>query len=127
MDSRRQEQQDRLPRPDAAHAIGALREVAERHVLAQREGATRVRRLLDVGAGGVDVIEEGEAVLGRDAAAVEPQHLEAVSHEHHLLAGLGEEDAGLLAAFVWEEHQQRDNGIAVNEDIDITLEHGDDR
>ena len=63
-----------MARTNPPHAIGALREVPESHVLAKRERRARVRRLLDVGARSVDVVEKAEATLGRDAAPLQAQH-----------------------------------------------------
>ena len=52
---RNDKHRDGLPLADAAHAEGALREVAEDHVLAERERGARGERVFDVHAGGVDL------------------------------------------------------------------------
>jgi len=62
------EHRDGLALCDAAHAVRPLREVAEDHVLAERERGASVERVLDVHPRRVDLIVEGEAVLDGDAA-----------------------------------------------------------
>ena len=58
---------DALPDADAAHPVSALRELAEHHVLSEREGRARGERVLDVHARRVDLVVEGEALLEADA------------------------------------------------------------
>ena len=79
------------PRP-TARIEGALRKVAEGHVLADRHRRARRQRLLDVDAEGVHLVEEGEATLRRDAAAGEREHLEPRAQQDHLAVGFVEED-----------------------------------
>jgi hypothetical protein len=78
------EQLHGLPNADAPHAEGALRVVAEGHVLAQRQGRLRVERLLDVHARGVHLVVEAEAAVPLDADLLQRQHHQSVAHEDHL-------------------------------------------
>eukprot|EP00964_Phaeocystis_antarctica_P033283 scaffold18892_cov64-Phaeocystis_antarctica.AAC.8 len=74
---------------------GALREVAEDHVLAQREHGVRAEELLDVHARRVHLVVEGEAPLERHAALGELDHLEAHAQQRHLAVETIEEDDGV--------------------------------
>jgi len=64
---RDEQQGNLLPLADAAHAKGALRVVTKVHVLAERKDGARVGELGDVHARGVHLVEEGEALVRRDA------------------------------------------------------------
>mmetsp|Transcript_32089 Transcript_32089/g.84010 ORF Transcript_32089/g.84010 Transcript_32089/m.84010 type:complete len:328 (-) Transcript_32089:4091-5074(-) len=86
------EQRHRLPLADAAHAEGALREVAEDHVLAERERGARRERAFDVNARRVDLVVEGEALVDGDAALAQLEHAARRPNQDHLLIVLVEED-----------------------------------
>ena len=60
-----------LARGDPAHPVGALRVVAEGHVLADSEHSHGVGHVFDVGAGCVHLVVEAEAPLERDQRVLE--------------------------------------------------------
>mmetsp|Transcript_4416 Transcript_4416/g.14626 ORF Transcript_4416/g.14626 Transcript_4416/m.14626 type:complete len:648 (+) Transcript_4416:3517-5460(+) len=76
---------DALALADAAHPIGRLRKIAPGRVLADREDREADGRLLDVHAGRVGLVVEGEALRARDPGAVE-------GHDGVPVAGSAEDD-----------------------------------
>ena len=90
LDLRHDEEDDRLALADAAHAVRALRVVAERQVLAERHHRARARRLGDVHARRVHLVVKREAALLGHVAPLEVHH-----HAHR---GRGARRRGARAA-----------------------------
>ena len=62
------------------------------HILAEREGGSGREAVLDVHAGRVDLVVEGEALLDGDAALRELEHAPSRPDQNHLLIILVEKD-----------------------------------
>eukprot|EP00962_Isochrysis_galbana_P014335 scaffold4107_cov95-Isochrysis_galbana.AAC.3 len=92
MNFRRDEHLDALPPADAAHPESSLRVVSKRHVFAEGERRRGGRRLLNVDAGGVHLVVEGEAAGRRQPALLQLKHLHALTHQDHLATGRVHED-----------------------------------
>ena len=131
---RNNEDVDCLSDADAAHAVGALREVAERHVLTERLDRLRVGRVLNVHPRGVHLVVKGEALDFRDATLGQLQHATRRTHEDHLSVELVEEDDTLhLRQAVLEEvlcdlqiAHARDEGTRVDERVERRRGVGDE-
>ena len=89
------EEDDRLPLADAAHAVRALRVVAEGQVLAERQHRARARRLRDVHARRVHLVVEREAALLGHAAPLEVHRRPADAQQDLLVPALLEVDDAL--------------------------------
>ena len=127
-------QRDGLTLADATHAEGALREVAEDHILAERQRGARVERVFDVHARRVDLVVKGEALLYGNAALGELEDAPGRLDQDHLLVALVEKDDAFAppAEAVREEvvrdalvAHARDQRACVNECVELRLSVGD--